>query len=208
MVSGRLPTREAYYQVLAECVPDDALVVTSLGNASYLWASLRDRPLNFYMEDAMGLAMPATLGLAVAQPGRKVVGVEGDGGLLMHLGTLVTVGAVAPENLTLLVIQNGVHAASGGQVLTNPGLDLAALARSAGLRHAETVRTAEAFRTAFRAAFAGRGPSLLALRTEPDVDIVVPPRPFNPIVIKQRFMDALGVPDYVPTTFDKGASHP
>lgn len=202
-----LPTREAYYQALAECLPDDAAVVTSLGNASYLWARLRDRPLNFYMEDAMGLAMPATLGLALAQPGRKVVGVEGDGGLLMHLGSLVTVGAVAPANLTLLVVQNGVHAASGGQVLTNPELDLAALARWAGLRHAENVRSAEGFRAAVRTALEGRGPALLALATEPDVEIVVPPRPFNPIVIKQRFMDALGVPDYVPSVFGKGESH-
>ena len=208
MVSGRLPTREAYYQALAESLPDGVAVVTSLGNASYLWARLRDRALNFYMEDAMGLAMPLTLGLALAQPGRKVVGVEGDGGLLMHLGTLVTVGAMAPENLTLLVVQNGVHAASGGQALTNPNLDLAALARWAGLRHAANVRSADGFRAAFRTAFEGGGPSLLALATEPDVEIVRPPRPFNPIVIKQRFMDALGVPDYVPSVFGKGESHP
>lgn len=114
------PTREAYYRVLAECLPDHARVVTSLGNASYLWACLRDRPENFYVEDAMGLALPVALGLAVAQPLRKVVAVEGDGALLMHLGVLVTVGAVAPRNLTVLLIQNGVHAASGGQPITNP----------------------------------------------------------------------------------------
>ncbi|MFQ5913028.1 MAG: thiamine pyrophosphate-dependent enzyme [Nitrospinota bacterium] len=203
-MSAPVPTREDYYRVLAECLSDDALVVTSLGNASYLWACLRERPQNFYVEDAMGLALPLALGLAVAQPGRKVVGVEGDGGLLMHLGALVTVGAVAPRNLTVLLINNGVHAASGGQPLTNPTLDLADLGRSAGLRRAENVSSPGGFRDAFLSALEGEGPSLLALATEPDLEEVEPPSPFNPVVIKQRFMEAIGAPRYVPIAFGKG----
>jgi thiamine pyrophosphate-dependent acetolactate synthase large subunit-like protein len=198
------PSREAYFHVLASCLPGEALVVTCLGNASYLWARLADRPENFYVEDAMGLALPLALGLAVAQARRPVVGVEGDGGLLMHLGALVTVGAVAPRNLTILLIQNGVHAASGGQALTNPDLDLAALARSAGLRRAETVRSPDEFRRAFGSVPPGGGPALLALVTAPDPDVVEPPAPLNPVVVKQRFMDALGAPRYVPSTFGQG----
>lgn len=204
MVKDPAPSREDYYRVLAESLPEDALVVTSLGNASYLWACLRDRPENFYVEDAMGLALPLALGLAVAQPRRKVVVVEGDGGLLMHLGSLVTVGAVAPTNLTILLIQNGVHAASGGQVVTNPHLDLAGLARAAALRQTGNVRSVEEFRHAFPSTFQGEGPALLALVTEPDIEVVEPPYPLNPVVVKQRFMDALGVPRYVPSTFGKG----
>jgi len=131
MVSDARPSRADYYRALAKTLPADALVVTSLGNASYLWAVVRHAPENFYFEDAMGLALPLALGLAIAQPTRRVVVVEGDGALMMHMGSLVTVGAVAPSNLTVLLIQNGVHAASGGQALTNPGLDLAQLARAA-----------------------------------------------------------------------------
>lgn len=198
------PSREDYYRALAESLAEDALVVTSLGNASYLWACLRDRPENFYVEDAMGLALPLALGLAVAQPRRKVVVTEGDGGLLMHLGALVTVGAVGPANLTILLIQNGVHAASGGQAVTNPHLDLADLARAAGLRQAENVRSVQEFRRTLPSMIQGEGPALLALVTEPDVEVVEPPYPLNPVVVKQRFMDALGVPRYVPTTFGKG----
>jgi thiamine pyrophosphate-dependent acetolactate synthase large subunit-like protein len=204
LVSKPVSTREDYYRVLADILPEEALVVTSLGNASYLWACLRDRPENFYVEDAMGLALPVALGLAAAQPDRKVVGVEGDGGLLMHLGTLVTVGAVAPKNLTVLLMQNGVHAASGGQALTNPNLDLADLARSAGWKHAENVSSSQDFEPVFLSAFAGEGPSLLALTLEPDIPVVEPPIPLNPIVIKQRFMEALGVPRYVSSAFGKG----
>ena len=114
MVNAIRPSRADYYKVLADRLPANALVVTCLGNASYLWAAMHHAPENFYFEDAMGLALPLALGLAVAQPTRPVIVVEGDGALLMHMGTLVTIGAVAPDNLTVLLIQNGVHAASGG----------------------------------------------------------------------------------------------
>src|SRR6478736_453975 len=145
MVSGARPSRADYYQVLASALPSQTLVVTALGNASYLWAAMHHTPENFYLEDAMGLALPLALGLAIAQPARRVVVVEGDGAILMHMGALVTLGAVAPSNLTVLLIQNGVHAASGGQPLTNATLDLAQLARSAGVGHASNVETAEGF---------------------------------------------------------------
>ena len=134
------PTRADYYQVLADNLPPHALVVTSLGNASYLWAAMHHAPENFYFEDAMGLALPLALGLAIAQPSRPVIVVEGDGALLMHMGALVTVGAVDPANLTVLLIQNGVHAASGGQALTNADLDLAQLARASGIAVAREYR--------------------------------------------------------------------
>ena len=204
MVSGSCPTREDYYRVLADNLPDDTLVVTALGNASYLWAIVRGAPENFYLEDAMGLALPLALGLAVAQPERKVVVVEGDGGLLMHLGGLVTVGAVAPKNLTILLIQNGVHAASGGQPLTNPTLDFASLGRAAGLNRAENIGSVEAFQPALVSALEGFGPSLLALATVPDVEAVVPPVTFDPVVTKRRFAEAIGAPRYVPTFFGGG----
>jgi hypothetical protein len=148
----------------------------------------------------MGLALP----LAVAQPERKVVVVEGDGGLLMHMGGMVTVGAVAPKNLTILLIQNGVHAASGGQPLTNAALDLANLGHTMGLPRAENIASAEAFRPALGAALEGEGPSLLALATEPDLKAVFPPLAFDPVMTKRRFMEAISAPRYVPTFFGGG----
>jgi thiamine pyrophosphate-dependent acetolactate synthase large subunit-like protein len=179
--------------VLAECLPKEALTVTALGNASYLWAVVRDAPENFYFEDAMGLALPFALGLAVAQPERKVVVVEGDGGLLMHMGVLVSVGAVAPRNLAILLVQNGVHAASGGQ-----------LGRCVNLKRADNIQSTEEFRTALVSVLQEDGPSLLALATEPDVDVVAPPVVFDPVATKRRFMDAIGAQGYVPTMFGGG----
>lgn len=204
MVSGQRPSRADYYRVLADGLPRDTLVVTSLGNASYLWATMHHAPENFYVEDAMGLALPLALGLAVAQPARRVIVAEGDGAVLMHLGALVTVGAVAPKNFTVLLVQNGVHAASGGQALTNPSLDFAQLARSAGIGSAENVATPEAFAAALRAALAADGPHVLVLSTEPDLDVVKPPIALDPIQTKNRFMAAIGAPRYVPAMFGGG----
>lgn len=204
MDTSAAPTREDYYRVLAEILPEEALVVTALGNASYLWAAVRDAPENFYFEDAMGLALPLALGLAVAQPSREVVVVEGDGGLLMHLGGLVTVGAVAPANLTILLIHNGVHAASGGQALTNAGLDFAALGTAAGLPHAENIGSKEAFAPALATALERAGPSLLVLATAPDLKAAMPPPGFDPVALKPRFTAAIRAPRYVPTFFGGG----
>jgi thiamine pyrophosphate-dependent acetolactate synthase large subunit-like protein len=204
VVSGKRPSRADYYQVLADVLAEDTLVVTSLGNASYLWAAMHHTPNNFYVEDAMGLALPLALGLAVAQPERRVIVAEGDGAVLMHLGALVTVGAVKPKNLTVLLVQNGVHAASGGQALTNPELDLAQLARSSGIASAENVATAEAFGMALRAALGARGPQVIVLATEPDLDVVKPPITLDPLLTKHRFMDAIGAPRYVPAMFGGG----
>jgi thiamine pyrophosphate-dependent acetolactate synthase large subunit-like protein len=204
MVSGARPGRADYYTVLGEALPKNALVVTALGNASYLWAAMHHMPENFYIEDAMGLALPLAIGLAVAQSDRKIVVVEGDGGVMMHMGVLVTLGAVAPKNLVVLLIQNGVHAASGGQVLTNPALDLAQLARAAGTARTENVAAPDAFGTALRHAFAADGPHVLVLATEPDVDVVKPPIALDPIATKQRFMEAIGAPRYVPAMFGGG----
>jgi sulfopyruvate decarboxylase subunit beta len=203
MVNAALaPSRADYYQVLADTLPKDALVVTSLGNASYLWAAMHHRPENFYFEDAMGLALPLALGLAIAQPQRPVIVVEGDGALMMHMGALVTVGAVAPGNLTVLLIQNGVHAASGGQALTNANLDLAALARSAGIAGAQNVATPEGFASAMGAP--ADGTRFFVLATKPDPEVVRPPIALDPVLTKHRFMAAIGAPRYVPTMFGGG----
>jgi len=198
------PSRREYYAVLADTLPAETLVVTSLGNASYVWAQLRDRAENFYVEDAMGLALPVALGLAIAQPARRVVVSEGDGGLLMHLGALVTVGAIAPPNLTVLVVDNGVHAASGGQPLTSASVDLVALARSVGIPRAERVDTPKRLKSAVADALTAKGPTVLGLVTAPDPDGVAPPEPFVPVVVKDRFQRAIGAPRYVPLDFGGG----
>ncbi len=110
----------------------------------------------------------------------------------MHMGTLVTLGALAPDNLTVLLIENGVHAASGGQPLTNSTLDLAQLARSAGVSRATgNVETAKGFADVLGSAFAATALQVIVLATEPDPKVVQPPIMLDPGATKHRFTAAI-----------------
>jgi thiamine pyrophosphate-dependent acetolactate synthase large subunit-like protein len=100
---------------LVSRLKNDEAVVAGIGNTNFdLWASGR-RPQNFYMLGSMGLAFPIALGVALAQPKRRVIALEGDGSLLMQLGCLTTIAMLSPANLTLVTFDNGIYQITGGQ---------------------------------------------------------------------------------------------
>ncbi len=102
-------------QRLVAKLQDQEAVIGGIGNSNFdLWAA-GHRPQNFYMLGSMGLAIPIALGVAIAQPHRKVFVLEGDGSLLMELGCLATAAAQAPKNLSVLLFDNGVYQITGGQ---------------------------------------------------------------------------------------------
>jgi len=113
-------------------------VIGGIGHANFdLWAA-GHRARNFYMLGSMGLAIPIGLGVALAQPDRRVFVLEGDGSLLMQLGCLATVAAQAPRNLAILLLDNGTFQITGGQPTpaAQSGADLIGIARAAGLPRA------------------------------------------------------------------------
>lgn len=178
-------------QILRERLPEDALVVSSLGTPSYLLNAAGDRPLNFYLWAAMGMASSAGLGLAIARPDRRVVVLDGDGAAVMNLGGMVTVAARAPENLLWVILENGVFLETGGQPIATHGpADLAAIARGCGIRRAARAEDPAALRTLLDAGLARPGPSLVVARVERDTTRTLPP--VDPVRVKLRFMDALG----------------
>ncbi len=121
----------------------NALVVTGLGNPTYDVAAAGDVPGNFYLWGAMGGAAMTGLGIALAQPSRKVVVVTGDGEMLMGMGALATIGVKRPANLIVLVLDNEHYAETGMQPAhTGRGVDLTAVAKAAGISDARTVRSA------------------------------------------------------------------
>ena len=94
---------------------NEEAVVGGIGNTNFdLWAA-GHRPQNFYMLGSMGLAFPIALGVALAQPKRRVFALEGDGSLLMQMGCLSTIATLAPKNLTMVVMDNGVYQITGAQ---------------------------------------------------------------------------------------------
>jgi thiamine pyrophosphate-dependent acetolactate synthase large subunit-like protein len=139
------------------------IVITVHGSVDE-WVSLSNTALDFsYVPAAMGHGVPLGLGLALAQSRHGVVVVSGDGSLLMNLGCLVTL-ASHRANLYVIVIENGVYEVTGGQAFAGAGrIDLAGLARAAGIRRVYFCKTVDQWRTIAAEALSGPGPVLIGL---------------------------------------------
>ena len=118
----------------------NALLVGNIGYPSRELFAVHDRPENFYMLGSMGLASSIGLGLALAQPEKKVIVLDGDGSVLMNLGTLATIAHHAPQNFLLVILDNCCYGSTGSQpTCTHLGTDLAALAKAAGIKNVRKV---------------------------------------------------------------------
>ena len=137
---SRLNRRAALARLLRE--RGDAALVTGLGNPTYDAFAAGDSPHNFYLWGGMGGAAMLGLGLALAQPKRRVVVWTGDGELLMGLGSLATIAVARPQNLAILVVDNEHYGETGMQPAhTGRGVDLVGIASAAGFADASLVRT-------------------------------------------------------------------
>jgi sulfopyruvate decarboxylase subunit beta len=177
----------ARYQAIYEIMEyiDDELVICNIGFPSRELYEINDRAKNFYMIGSMGLASSIGLGLALAKPYEDVVVIDGDGSLLMNMGSLVTVFANNPSNLTWIVIDNGAYGSTGNQDTYAQVVDLVDVARGVGFENSyyfidvnlkEFIKSDDA--------------SFIVYRTEagnsdaPIIDL-------DPITIKERFMRSI-----------------
>lgn len=155
------------------------VVVTTMGSVA-LWPQLSDSPLDFhYLPSSMGQGVPVGLGLCLAKPGRGVVVLTGDGGLLMNLGCLVTV-AQFQVPLYVLLIDNGLYEVTGGQAIANARkTDFAALARGAGIGRVYECSDRGEWESVAGEALAGAGPVFVWLKVEGELGKATPtaPRP-------------------------------
>jgi thiamine pyrophosphate-dependent acetolactate synthase large subunit-like protein len=166
-------------------------VIGGIGNANFdLWMS-GQRVQNFYMLGSMGLTIPIAFGVALAQPQRHVVALEGDGSLLMQLGCLSTIAMQAPKNLTIVVWDNGMYQITGGQPTASAAAtDLVAVARGCGLANSAWAADESEFDKLFAAALRG-GPNLIAARIDDKPGTGTTDR--DPVQIRERFMRGMGV---------------
>ena len=144
VLEGSMKRIEAIALAAETAVAQKALLVCNIGFPSRELFSVRDRPENFYMLGSMGLASSIGLGLALAQPERQVMVLDGDGSVLMNLGTLATIAHHAPQNYLLVVLDNCCYGSTGSQpTCTHLGTDLFALAKAAGVKKVGLVERAE-----------------------------------------------------------------
>ena len=187
-----LSRREAVKALLAD--RGELLVITGLGSSSYDVFDAGENPANFYLWGAMGGAAMIGLGLALAQPKRPVAVITGDGEQLMGIGSLLTIAAKQPGNLTIAILDNGHFGETGMQVShSGLGAQLDVIASGAGIRAVTEITDLKGI-AAFRSDVhrLGGGPKLALIRISTDhVDRALPPR--DGVFLKNRFRQHLGL---------------
>lgn len=164
----------------------EALLISNLGYPSRELYAVRDRRENFYMLGSMGLASSIGLGLALAQPGRKVMVLDGDGSVLMNLGTLATIAHHAPDNYLLVILDNCCYGSTGSQPsCTSSKTDLAGLAQAAGVERVRRACSLAELEEALESGLDEGG--VVVVRVDPG-NAEVPVVDLSPHEILQRFM--------------------
>ncbi|HJQ61385.1 MAG TPA: thiamine pyrophosphate-dependent enzyme [Burkholderiales bacterium] len=168
-----------------------ALIVAGLGAPCWDIAAAGDDPLNFYVWGGMGGAAMIGLGLALAQPGRRVLVITGDGEMLMGLGSLATIAVQKARNLSILVQDNERYGETGMQLThTRLGVDLAGMAKAAGFATTGTIYSAAQLKSWIPRLYKVPGPVFAVIKVKPDrLPMVLPPR--DGTVLKNRFREAL-----------------
>ena len=181
-----LPSRRAYIETLAGILTE-GIAVCCMEETTEHWAELNGKPSNFYVTDSMGMVIPAALGVALSRPNDRVVALEGDGGVLMNLGSLVTASIQSPKNLMIVVFNNDVYQASGGQPLAKAGLRYEEMARGAGIPLTARVDTVEAFDEKARAFLAEDRLSFICLAVNSEREKPNVPYDLRPVEIRLQF---------------------
>jgi len=171
---------------------NEEAVIGGIGNTNFdLWTA-GHRPQNFYMLGSMGLAFPIALGAALAQPARHIFALEGDGSLLMQLGCLTTIASLAPKNLTMIVMDNGMYQITGAQPTPAAAVsDIVAIAAGCGLSQSTWAADEDDFERLIDDALVSGGPTFIAVRIDDKPGAGTTDR--DPVQIRQRFMLGLGV---------------
>jgi thiamine pyrophosphate-dependent acetolactate synthase large subunit-like protein len=161
--------RDECFRILARHIKDEAVVATY--SSAVDWVEIAPRPLNYLSIGAMGLDSSHGLGLALGRPDRRVIVLQGDGSLLMNLGSLITIGAVAPKNLVHFVVQNDTYEANGSQPIPNPKMDFAGIARGAGYAACYDFSELKIFEQQVAHVLEQEGPVFATLHVEPSKEL-------------------------------------
>jgi thiamine pyrophosphate-dependent acetolactate synthase large subunit-like protein len=167
----------------------DAPIIGGVGNNTFDLVPF-DRPRNFYMWNSMGMASSIALGLALSRPDLRVIVLDGDGSILMNLGSLATEISSGATNLVHIIWDNGGWEITGAQPAGSPfGVDLEAVARGCGFEQTATVQNLDAFRGVFAQAMSDRKPWVIVGKVEPGDSPYRPSK--NCVWLRDRFRTSL-----------------
>jgi len=171
---------------------DDQLVVCANGLISREAYTIRDRPENFYMIGSMGMASSIGLGVALGKPARKVIILEGDGNLLMNLGSLPMAGSLQPGNLLHIVLDNEVYASTGNQPTISNVIELEEIAKSSRYAYVRKVTTNDDLKREVVYTLGNDGLSFLLVKiADQEEEREIGRVTHDPEQIKERFMSTM-----------------
>jgi sulfopyruvate decarboxylase subunit beta len=156
--------RDDCFRAIARHLTDE--IVLPVYSSAFDWMEIAPRALNYYSFGAMGLGSSCALGLALVNPRRRVIVLDGDGSLLMNLGTLVTIGAAAPKNLVHFLCRNGTYEANGGHPIPYDDVDFGGMAEAAGYVRCVAFDELSAFEGALGGLLQQDGPTFATLHIE------------------------------------------
>ena len=186
---GVMQSRAQAMAAIFELLTDQPLIICN-GFPSREACKLRDRDQNFYMIGSMGATAGIGLGLALAQPEKTVVVFDGDGNVLMSLGTLATIGALNPKNFIHVVFDNEVYGTTGNQPTYSRSVGLDKMAKAAGYVNVERVWEKEDIVYEFKTMLADPGPNFLLIKVNEqleEADRIA----LSPAEMTQRFKQSL-----------------
>ncbi len=185
-------SRAEALKIITAVFVHEPTIVTLGATVRELIATVGKRENDFYVLDSMGLPVAIGLGIALGKPenAEKIVVIEGDGGLLMGLSALPTVGFLKPKNLVILILDNGTYASTGGQPTAATTTDFAAVAEGCGI-HGITVDDDAGFRAALADAKQSDGPTLVRMMID-QRSITTPYLLEDPILLSAPFRRLVG----------------
>ena len=179
--------KEAMRLILAEINSEP--IVSANGFISRDLFELKDKPSNFYMIGSMGLASSIGLGVALKNPTKKIFVFDGDGSILMNLGSLTTIAALKPKNFIHIIFDNASHESTGGQPTVTSKIRIKNIAKSLNYKVFE-VKTKNEIENFFRKISSTVGPIMLIVKVQKSI-IVSKRIDISPTKIKNRFIDSL-----------------
>ena len=150
----------------------------------------KDRNTNFYMIGSMGLASSIGLGVALKTPKKKIFVFDGDGNILMNLGSLTTIGSLKPKNLIHVVFDNSVHESTGSQPTNTNFVSIEKIAKACNYNHTFTVRTENNFEKILRKIKKLKGPIMIVVKIQQNDTERSGRINISPVEIKERFMQS------------------
>ena len=180
--------RKTAITIALEHIEFEERIISANGFISRDLFNISDTRPAFYMIGSMGLASSIGLGIALKDPGKKVFVFDGDGNILMNLGSLTTIGSLKPKNLVHLVFDNSVHESTGSQPTNTNFVSIEKIAKTCNYNHTFTTKTKNDFEKILRKIKKLNGPIMIVVKIQKSNNKKSPRINYEPLEIKERFM--------------------